>query len=77
MLRMTLARLGDAVVDQQVEVSLPRDAFDKGSLAIGGMIAVREKAYGLELANGQTQQAFFLVLADEWYQELGIKPVML
>ena len=77
MLRMKLARLEGGATDREVEVALPRDAFEKGLLDIGAVVAVREKAYGLELANGRTQQTFFLVLTDEWFRELGVKPVVL
>lgn len=77
MLRMTLARAQEAATGQEVEISLPRAAFEKGQLDVGGVIAIREKAYGLELVNGRTQEPFFLVLADDWFHELGVRPVVL
>ena len=77
MLRITLAQAHDAATGQELEISLPRAAFEKGELDVGGVIAIREKAYGLELVNGRTQEPFFLVLADDWFLELGVKPVVL
>ena len=77
MVTMKLARLDNLATDREVEVTLPEAAFDKGVLNVGSVVAVRERAYGLELANGSTQETFFLVLADEWHRELGIKPVVL
>jgi hypothetical protein len=36
----------------------------------GNLVDVRERAYGYEFANVQTQRPFFLALHDDWYSEL-------
>jgi hypothetical protein len=56
---------------------LPEQAFEKSQLTAGQKVTARQHAYGLEFANQQTQQAFFLVLSDEWYRELDSKAVVL
>ena len=56
---------------------LPEQAFEKSQLSTGQLVTAREHAYGLEFANGQSQQPFFLVLSDAWYRELDSKPVLL
>lgn len=74
--RLTLAPLqGDAERDGFV-LALPQRAFEPQALARGDALAVRERPYGLEIARGDTKQAFFLVLADEWHRELDAKPVV-
>ncbi|MDC8772861.1 hypothetical protein [Roseateles albus] len=54
---------------------LPEQAFEKSQLSTGQLVTARQHAYGLEFANGQSKQAFFLVLSDEWYRELDSKAV--
>ncbi len=66
----------DAGVDDFYLV-LPELAFEKSQLSIGQLVTARQHAYGLEFANQQSQQAFFLVLSDEWYRELDSRAVVL
>jgi hypothetical protein len=61
----------------ELVLSLPLAAFEKSGLAVGDVIAARERAYGTEFANSKTQLAFFLVLNDETYRELASNPVVL
>jgi hypothetical protein len=56
---------------------LPEQAFEKSRLMAGQLVTARQHAYGLEFANQQSQQAFFLVLSDEWYRELDSRAVTL
>lgn len=56
---------------------LPERAFENSQLSTGQMVTARQHAYGLEFANQQNQQAFFLVLSDEWYRELDSRAVTL
>jgi hypothetical protein len=58
-------------------LTLPREAVDEGRLAEGRIVTARQRPYGLEFSSGSTQQAFFLVLRDEWYQELQTHVVRL
>jgi hypothetical protein len=43
----------------------------------GAVVTVKERAYGFEFARQATQEAFFLVLADDWLRELQTKVVTL
>jgi hypothetical protein len=61
----------------ELVLSLPQAAFEKSGLLAGDMIAVQERAYGVEFANGKTQVAFFLALNDDTYRELASIPVVL
>ncbi len=61
----------------ELVLSLPQAAFNKSELMAGDIIAARERAYGVEFANGKTQVAFFLVLNDDTYRELATFPVVL
>ncbi len=56
---------------------VPRQAVDDGQIAAGQVVTARERTYGLEFARAETRQAFFLVLKDEWYQELQTRAVTL
>jgi hypothetical protein len=56
---------------------LPAATFATADLAVGQVVSARQHAYGLAFAKPQTQQAFFLVLTDAWYQELNSKAVVL
>ncbi len=56
---------------------VPREAAATGRLSAGQLVTARERAYGTEFARTETQQAFFLVLKDEWYQELQTRAVTL
>jgi hypothetical protein len=54
---------------------LPQAALDAQGVVRGDTVSVRERAYGFEFARGDTKQAFFLVLADDWQRELDPRPV--
>ena len=40
-------------------------------------MTARSRPYGTEFAYGPAHQAFFLVLADDWYRELQANAVQL
>jgi hypothetical protein len=77
MTRVTLQARADASADGEFVLLLPQAALDQGRLAQGEIVTARARPYGLEFANGATQQAFFLVLDDDWYRELQTRPVVL
>ena len=56
---------------------VPQQAFDTSGLAQEQTVSVRQRPYGVEFANGQTQQAFFLALNDAWFRELQSNAVSL
>jgi len=74
-LQAAVAQHGQAAAE--FTLVLPQQALDKSRLAQGQTVSAREHAYGLEFAVAATQQAFFLVLRDEWFKELQSNPVTL
>ena len=75
MVRMTLAavdKAGDAVV-----IDLPQQTFERSGLAAGGRINASQRPYGVEFADAGTAKTFFLLLNDDWHQDLRSTPVSL
>jgi hypothetical protein len=60
-----------------VFLTLPRRTLDLAHLSVGAVVAARQRPYGLEFTDAGTRQAFYLVLSDEWYQELQTRAVVL
>jgi hypothetical protein len=59
---------------------LPQAVAEQAGLAQGGVVTARPRPYGTEFAHaaaGAAKQAFYLVLADDWYRELQTRPVQL
>jgi hypothetical protein len=56
---------------------LPQAAVAQGRLAAGQVVSAHARPYGTEFASADTQQAFFLLLTDDWYRELRTNPVVL
>ncbi len=75
--RMTLRAVPDRGTDGEFFLYLPQEAFEQGRLAQGHIVTARQRPYGVEFANSQTKQAFFLVLADDWYRDLQTNAVVL
>jgi hypothetical protein len=63
--------------DGEFFLYLPQGVAEQTRLARGGIVTARPRPYGTEFAYGQARQAFFLVLADDWYRELHTKAVQL
>lgn len=63
--------------DGEFFLVLPQEAAQQGRLAQGTVVTARQHAYGIQFAAGAPRQAFFLVLRDEWYQELQTRVVTL
>ena len=68
--RLRLQALADPGADGEVFLYLPQEAVDGSHLGAGQVVIARQRPYGVEFATGQAQQAFFLVLSDDWYREL-------
>lgn len=64
-------------VDQQLTLDLPVAVFDQQNLGRGDLVDVQKRAYGFQFAHADTRRAFFLVLADDWHDELAARPVTL
>lgn len=54
-----------------------QEAATQGQLTTGGVVTAKARDYGTEFSAADTKQAFFLVLHDEWRQELRTRPVTL
>ena len=70
----------DAGADNEFFLYLPQVVAEQARLALGGIVTARPRPYGTEFAQrarGETKQAFYLVLADDWYRELPAKAVQL
>lgn len=76
-LRIKLQALADPGADGEIFLTLPQQAFEQGSLALGDTVTARPRPYGTEFASGVTGHAFFLVLTDAWYRELQSNAVVL
>lgn len=82
MLRLTL-RVVAAPADDEAGfmLTLPQQALGAQGVAVGDVIRVRNRAYGIEFARaasaGRAAEPFFLVLRDDWRRELDARPVSL
>lgn len=54
----------------ELVLHMPTRAVQAGGVAVGEVVAARQRPYGYELARADTRQAFFLLLDDPWYKEL-------
>jgi hypothetical protein len=61
----------------EIVLHMPDRAVQQGGVAVGLVVAARERPYGYELARADTRAAFFLLLDDPWYRELQSVPVRL
>jgi hypothetical protein len=73
-LRLRLQPLGAGA---EFALLLPQKTAEQHALAVGQVVNVREREYGLEFATHEDRQAFYLVLADEWYRDLQTRAVTL
>lgn len=73
--RLTLRALNPA--DGEFYLYVPQAAVLQGHLTQGDLVTARQQTYGVQFAAGAPREAFFLVLHDEWYQELRTKAVTL
>lgn len=74
MLRLTLQPTAGPA-DDGFDLLVPEPLVAQVQLVRGDTITARHRPYGIEFAQGRPRQAFFLVLADEWYRELQTTPV--
>nr|WP_113865847.1 hypothetical protein [Brenneria salicis]NMN90777.1 hypothetical protein [Brenneria salicis ATCC 15712 = DSM 30166]RBP63496.1 hypothetical protein DES54_1119 [Brenneria salicis ATCC 15712 = DSM 30166]RLM30927.1 hypothetical protein BHG07_07725 [Brenneria salicis ATCC 15712 = DSM 30166] len=56
-------------------LDLPLAVLDKQGLEAGDMVLAQQRVYGLEFARGDTREAFYLVLADNWHDDLAARAV--
>lgn len=58
-------------------LTLPQAVVEQARLAAGQHVAARPRPYGYEFARADNREAFFLVLEDAWYRDLGAHVVTL
>jgi len=78
--RVKLQAVADGGADNEFFLYLPQVVAEQARLTLGGIVTARPRPYGTEFAQGargETKQAFYLVLADDWYRELPAKAVQL
>ena len=64
----------------EISLRLPRRSVEQARLAVGQTLAANDRPYGIALAKmttGDEASTFFLILADDWYNELESRPVVL
>lgn len=71
--RLTLQHIARAGDDGRVLLDLPADATE--GLAVGALLDVRQRDYGLAFTREREAVPFFLVLADDWHEGLAARPV--
>lgn len=62
---------------QQLTLDLPAAVFERQNLARGDLVDVHRRDYGFQFARDDTRVAFFLVLADDWHDELAARALVL
>jgi hypothetical protein len=77
MLRLKLQPVASDNTDDELFLLLPRAAFEQGQLRAGHIVTATPRPYGIEFAKASTREAFFLVLHDDWYQDLQTQAVTL
>lgn len=75
MLRLALEPAAPDAGQQAFGLELPRETVAQARLAPGRLVTAQARPYGIEFAAGEPRQAFFLVLADDWYRELHAVPL--
>jgi hypothetical protein len=51
-------------------LTVPAETVAKNGIAAGQVVSALARPYGFEFAKADTQQAFFLVMNDDWHREL-------
>ena len=81
LLRLTLRATAERAAPDEFYLYLPQATAAQARLVQGGIVSARARPYGTEFAYGsqdsEAKQAFYLVLADDWYRELRTQAVQL
>ena len=56
-------------------LDLPVEVVREQGLGAGGTVHAEHRVYGLEFSQPETRKAFFLVLADDWHDDLAARRV--
>lgn len=77
-LRLKLQGEDEPLAEASFFLELPQLTFEREGLAEGRRVHVSERAYGLAFARAESpREAFFLVLADDWYRDLDTRALKL
>lgn len=60
---------------QSFNLYVPDKTLEKQPLAKGQLVQVKERTYGLEFSDDQSQRPFYLVLDEGWRQQMRSKVV--
>jgi hypothetical protein len=75
MVRLALQPVLPSDERQPFVLVLPQRTVAQEGLVRGDTVSARARPYGIEFARAETRQAFFLVVADAWLQELDPRSV--
>lgn len=57
-------------------LDLPAEILTQERLQRGDRVHVQQRVYGLEFAHSDSGEAFYLVLSDDWHDELAARPLL-
>ena len=57
-------------------LDLPAEVVRQQALDAGSRVHAEQRVYGIEFSRSETRQAFFLVLADDWRDDLAARPLI-
>jgi len=63
--------------DWRVMLDVPQAVVDREQLSNGAQIHAQQRVYGIAFEHGETRQAFFLALNDNWANEFDARKVSL
>ena len=75
--RLQLQSLSDAGDAGAYVLYLPQQIVKERGLLVGGTVLATSRPYGTEFAAADTHEAFFLLMHDDWYNELAARPLVL
>ena len=61
---------------RRFQLDLPTDILKQERLQRGDRVHVQQRVYGLEFAHSDSREAFYLVLSDDWHDELAARPLL-
>jgi len=74
MARITMAANDN---DWRVMLDVPQAVVDREQLKSGAAVHAQQREYGIAFEHGDTRQAFFLALNDDWTNEFAARKVSL
>lgn len=61
---------------RRFQLDLPVQVVTDERLQRGHRVHVQQRVYGLEFAHSDDREAFYLVLSDDWHDELAARPLL-